>query len=74
MTTYLYETISIVNGEEPKQYEIKQSMTEKALTHHPETGEPIRRIILGGFGIVKKGGSSVSSGGASCGCGTPGCC
>lgn len=72
MTTYLYETIPANECDEPKHFEIKQSMTENALTHHPETGEPIRRVILGGYGIVQKGGSSSSS--SSCGCGTSGCC
>lgn len=73
MTTYLYETLPTSDHEEPKHYEIKQSMKDAALTHHPETGEPIRRVILGGFGLAKKAGDS-AGGGSSCGCGTSGCC
>jgi len=53
MTTYLYETIPAKKGSKPKRYEIEQSMSEDALTHHPETGEPIKRIITGGFGYMK---------------------
>ena len=72
--TYLYETIPARQGEEPKQYEIKQSASEPPLIKHPETGEPIRRVILGGWGLMtsKSGGGSTSPGG--CGCGPGGCC
>jgi hypothetical protein len=59
----------------PYLYETKQSATEAPLmTKHPETGEPIRRVILGGWGVFtgKSGGGSSSSGG--CGCGPGGCC
>lgn len=69
MTTYIYETIPSNPEEKPKLYEIKQSMKDDALTHHPETGEPIRRVILGGYGLMK--GSSESS--SSC-CQPGGCC
>jgi predicted nucleic acid-binding Zn ribbon protein len=68
MPTYLYETIPTSADEQPKHYEIKQSMNEPALTRHPETGEPIRRIILGGYGLPPKS-SSLNS----C-CGGSGCC
>ena len=72
--TYLYETIPTREGEPAKQYEIKQGANEAPLTQHPETGEPIRRIILGGWGLTlgKAGGESSSPGG--CGCGPSGCC
>jgi len=53
MTTYTYETIPQKKGERPKRYEIQQRITADALTHHPETGEPIRRVITGGFGYFK---------------------
>ncbi|WAC07214.1 MAG: zinc ribbon domain-containing protein [Thermodesulfobacteriota bacterium] len=70
---YVYETIPGNPGEKPKIYEIQQSMKDEALTTHPDTGEPIRRVVLGGFGILS---SKVSrgnkSGGESGGCG-PGC-
>lgn len=72
MPTYLYETIPAGAQENPKHYEIKQSMNDEALTKHPETGEPIRRVILGGYGQIQKGKQGGSS--SSCGCGSPGCC
>jgi len=50
--TYLYETIPVCEGGEVKQYEIKQSMSDASLTRHPETGETIHRVILGGWGLV----------------------
>ena len=73
--TYLYETIPAREGDKVKQFEIKQSANDALLTKHPETGERIRRIILGGWGLVT---SKPSSGGNSsqggCGCGPSGCC
>lgn len=67
MTTYVYETIPQKDGEEPKFYEIQQRMKDAALTEHPETGEPIRRVILGGVGVLEK----KSEADSDCG---PGCC
>ncbi|WP_202213487.1 zinc ribbon domain-containing protein [Methylacidimicrobium sp. AP8] len=73
MITYLYETVPSGNGEEPKVYEIRQPMGAPALTHHPESGERLRRIIAGGAGIrtTRKSESARPSG--SCGCGHGGC-
>jgi predicted nucleic acid-binding Zn ribbon protein len=75
MTTYVYETIPPKTGEKPRYHEIKQSMSDAPLTKHPETGEPIRRVVLGGFGVLSSGKSgsqtppSGSSGcGPNCGC------
>jgi hypothetical protein len=71
--TYLYETIPSREGEEVKRYEIQQSIHDLALTVHPETGEPIRRVILGGWGLITGKAAPPSSGGGKC---TPGggCC
>jgi predicted nucleic acid-binding Zn ribbon protein len=71
--TYLYETIPAHEGDEVKRYEIKQSIHEAALTVHPETGESIRRVILGGWGLLTGKGSSAPSGGGHCKPGG-GCC
>ena len=68
MTTYVYETIPAHENEAPKYYEIQQSMHDAPLTKHPETGEPIRRVILGGYGTLTK---SAPASGNDCG---PGCC
>ncbi len=69
MPTYVYETIPRKRGEKPKIYELQQRMAEEPLTTHPRTGEPIRRVILGTFGILSSG----RSGERDSGCG-PGCC
>jgi predicted nucleic acid-binding Zn ribbon protein len=70
MTTYVYETIPSKAGEKPRYHEIKQSMKDSPLTKHPETGEPIRRVVLGGFGVLssgKSGGQSTPARGSGCG-------
>lgn len=78
MATYIYETIPEAPDQPVRTYEIQQSMKDSALTRHPETGEPIRRVITGGLGIMTsaRGGSpspAPSGGhccaGAGCGCG-----
>ncbi len=75
---YLYETVPGTEGDDVTRYEIKQSMHDKAFTHHPETGEPIRRVIVGGMGFIT--GKSANSRPAvsrpshgGCGCGSGGC-
>jgi predicted nucleic acid-binding Zn ribbon protein len=72
MTTYVYETIPSKKNAEPTLYEIQQSMKDEPLTHHPETGEPIRRVILGGFGPLTKSNDTpendCSSGSGCCCC------
>lgn len=70
--TYLYETIPAKEGDPVKQFEIQQSMSDMPLTKHPETGEPIRRVILGGWGLLTGKDASASPSG----CCTPGsgCC
>ena len=73
MTTYVYETIPSKPGEKPRYFEIKQGMNEPPLSRHPETGEAIRRVVLGGFGVLS---SKAPSGGSdsSCGCAPGSCC
>ena len=75
MATYIYET---ADEDRPmRRFEIVQSMKDAALTQHPDTGEPIRRVITGGYGLLSKGGGSdasasgtSSTGQVSGGCGT----
>lgn len=50
--TYLYETIPANEGDPIEQFEVQQSMNDLPLTQHPETGAPIRRVILGGWGLM----------------------
>ena len=73
MPAYLYETIPASCCDEPKHYEIQQSTNDAPLTHHPETGEPIKRIILGGYGVTTPGTPGNPTDG-DCGCGPSGCC
>lgn len=75
MATYVYETIPQQEGETSRRFEWKQSMKDAALTEHPETGEPVRRVIVGGAGLMGMSSSNptatASSGGAcgsGCGC------
>jgi predicted nucleic acid-binding Zn ribbon protein len=74
MATYLYETISNKPGENPESFEIQQSMKDAPLTHHPENGKPVRRVITGGFGYAAKAEAvqsprPSSGGGCGSGCG-----
>jgi predicted nucleic acid-binding Zn ribbon protein len=74
MTTYVYETIPQKSGVKPRYFEIKQSMNDKPLTKHPDSGEPIRRVVLGGYGVLSSSQKKSSpDNGGSC-CGGTGCC
>ncbi|MDP4645366.1 MAG: zinc ribbon domain-containing protein [Opitutales bacterium] len=72
MPTYVYETIPSKKGAKPAQFEVQQSMKDAPLKVHPETGEPVRRLISGGYGFVGNAKESHNHGGscgAGCGCG-----
>jgi predicted nucleic acid-binding Zn ribbon protein len=69
MPTYIYETIPQFEGDLPKRFEIKQSMKDNALTQHPDNGQPVRRVPIGGTGIMGGGTSASSSNAGSCGTG-----
>lgn len=69
MPTYVYETIPQFEGEQPKRFEIRQSMKDAALTQHPDSGQPIRRIPIGGTGLMGASGGGPQSSGGSCGTG-----
>ncbi|MCX6935478.1 MAG: zinc ribbon domain-containing protein [Verrucomicrobia bacterium] len=74
MATYVYETIPSKTGEKSEQFEIQQSMKDSPLTKHPQTGQPVRRLISGGIGIMgSTKGSSTPSTDHSCGSGSCGC-
>jgi predicted nucleic acid-binding Zn ribbon protein len=77
MTTYAYATIPPTPGEPPRYFEIQQGMKDPPLTVHPETGEPVRRVILGGFGLLSRGKAAKPrppSPGGGCGGSGCGCC
>jgi predicted nucleic acid-binding Zn ribbon protein len=70
MPTYVYETISAT----PERFEVRQGFNEPALTAHPQTGEPVRRVISGGLAVLPSGTTSSESpetgcGPANCQCG-----
>lgn len=44
MPTYVYQIIK-ADGSDGETFEIVQKMTDPALTKHPQTGEPVRRVI-----------------------------
>ncbi|MBK1883754.1 zinc ribbon domain-containing protein [Luteolibacter pohnpeiensis] len=49
MPTYQYETIPTEDYPEVRAFELKQSMKEAPLSCDPKTGQPVRRVISGGF-------------------------
>jgi hypothetical protein len=48
MPIYIYQVVR-EDGEPGQQFEIRQSIHDKALTAHPETGEPVKRVIVAPF-------------------------
>jgi len=49
MPTYVYKGL-----ESGEYFEVEQSIHDEPLTHHPETGEPVKRIIQP-VGVIFKG-------------------
>ena len=76
MPTYVYETIPGNPDDEPYRFEVFQRMTDAALTHDPDSGKPVRKIITGGIGVklgVLKRSTVVdkkSPAATACGCAT----
>jgi len=64
MPTYIYETTD--RTQPIRQFEVKQAFGEKPLLLDPTTGELVRRVITGGYGVVIRGGFAGPSVG-SCG-------
>lgn len=60
MATYVYETIPKNPKEKPRRFEVEQKMSEPALKVEPKTGVPVRRVIIGGSGLVTHGASILS--------------
>lgn len=69
MPTYVYETIPQSEQEQPTRFELKQSMKDAALTRHPESGRPVRRVVIGGTGMMGGGSTQPSTSGGGCGTG-----
>ena len=60
MATYVYETVPKNPKQKPRRFEVEQKMSDAALTHDPKTGEPVRRVIVGGSGWVTHGAGILS--------------
>lgn len=72
MATYVYETVPQKADEKPRRFEVVQSMKDAPLTRHPNTGEPVRRVISGGFGLMGVGQNKTTPAHThtpACGCG-----
>jgi predicted nucleic acid-binding Zn ribbon protein len=69
MPTYVYESVADTPGAKTRRFEVKQSMNERPLTHDPETGLPVRRLISGGFLMLK--GEESTPGGEAGACDVP---
>jgi hypothetical protein len=44
MPMYVYQVIE-EDGSEGEVFEVLQSMSEPALTHHPENGKPVKKLL-----------------------------
>jgi hypothetical protein len=60
MATYVYETVPRNPKKKPRRFEVQQKMSDPPLKVDPETGEPVRRVIIGGSGWVTHGASILS--------------
>jgi predicted nucleic acid-binding Zn ribbon protein len=56
MPTYVYETTDTTKP--VRRFEVHQGMHDKPLQVDPKTGEAVRRVISGGYGVVIRGGST----------------
>ncbi len=61
MTTYVYETIPQHPDQSPTRFEVRQGINDPKLTIHPDSGKPVRRLVSGGFTMLKSPTSSVGS-------------
>jgi hypothetical protein len=73
MATYVYETIPQRDGEELRRFEVVQSMKDAPLTRDPQSGAPVRRVISGGFGLMRVGGEKSAPAVAPAAPCSPGC-
>lgn len=73
MATYVYETVPQDPSVTPRRFEVVQSMKDRPLTRHPDTGEAVRRVITGGYGLMGVGVEKPAAPApAAAGC-SPGC-
>lgn len=70
MPIYVYETTD--PAKPARRFEVKQSMKDDPLRVDPETGEAVRRVISGGYGVSVAGKATAPAprtGGCGPGCG-----
>jgi predicted nucleic acid-binding Zn ribbon protein len=60
MAIYVYETIPKNKKQKPRQFEFEQKMSDPPLKKDPKTGLPVKRVIVGGSGLVTHGSSILS--------------
>lgn len=72
MPTYVYETIP-ADGTAPVRFEVQQKMADEPLTVHPDSGEPVMRVMtaanLGGVASTKAAAPAMGCGMGMCGMG-----
>lgn len=69
MPTYVYETQPVDCALPLRRFEVKQSMKDAPLTHDPETGLPVRRVIGANINFMAVDNTGASGAGGSCGTG-----
>jgi len=60
MATYIYEIIPRKPNAKPRRFEVEQKMSDPPLKTDPKTGLPVRRVIVGGSGLITHGASILS--------------
>jgi hypothetical protein len=60
MAIYIYETIPKDKKRKPRRFEVEQKMSDPPLKKDPKSGLPVRRVIVGGSGLVTHGASILS--------------
>lgn len=73
MPTYVYETIPAGPDAIAERFEIRQGFSEPALTSHPATGAPVRRVISGGLAVLPNTSERSAEPGGGCGPSNCGC-
>lgn len=71
MPTYVYETVPDDPSTPRRRFEVVQRMTDEPLKVHPDTGEPVRKIITGGMGFI---GARSTESDSACGLPNNPCC
>lgn len=71
MAIYEYEILDN-DGNAVGIYETQQKMSDPALTHHPETGQPLKRILSATFAHGSKSTGPTAAPCESGACGLPG--